>query len=151
MRENLAPGSSFTLITQNVDGLSSRAVKLVAERFPDLTNEALSETAQNNLLEMHGRLFDVICTQERCNHREFNLTSPISPALAGTEENLTKDAPERDIPVTELPVCTKCGSLVRPGVVWFEEIPWYLNQIDELVAKADLCIVVGTSSTASAS
>lgn len=34
-----------------------------------------------------------------------------------------------------------------PGVVWFEEIPYHLEEIDEVVQKADLAIVVGTSST----
>ena len=31
--------------------------------------------------------------------------------------------------------------------MWFEEIPHHLEEIDEIVQKADLAIVVGTSST----
>ena len=34
-----------------------------------------------------------------------------------------------------------------PGVVWFGETPHQLEEIDEVVEKADLAIVVGTSST----
>lgn len=34
-----------------------------------------------------------------------------------------------------------------PGVVWFEEVPHHLEEIDEIVQEADLAIVVGTSST----
>ena len=60
------------------------------------------------------------------------------------------DEPEPHIDEKDLPRCKVCGSLARPGVVWFGEAPWFLDQIDELVDQADLCIVVGTSSTASA-
>ena len=60
-----------------------------------------------------------------------------------------RDEPEPEIDVKDLPKCRKCGSLARPGVVWFGERPWYLDEIDELVEEADLCIVVGTSSTVS--
>ena len=36
---------------------------------------------------------------------------------------------------------------ILPGVVWFGEVPHHLEEIDKLVQKADLAIVVGTSST----
>ena len=36
---------------------------------------------------------------------------------------------------------------ILPGVVWFNEIPHHLQEIDRIVQKADLAIVVGTSST----
>jgi len=36
---------------------------------------------------------------------------------------------------------------VLPGVVWFGEMPYHLEEIDKIVQKADLAIVVGTSST----
>ena len=36
---------------------------------------------------------------------------------------------------------------IFPGVVWFEEVPHHLEEIDGIVQKADLAIVVGTSST----
>ncbi|KAG8816585.1 hypothetical protein FRC17_000268, partial [Serendipita sp. 399] len=53
---------------------------------------------------------------------------------------------EIDIPVDKLPQCGKCGSLTRPGVVWFGEGIPLLPKIDKIVKKADLCLVVGTSS-----
>ena len=149
MREQIAPGSSFTLITQNVDGLSPRAAHLVAEKHPELAEEARSDAVQNSLLEMHGRLFEVLCSNEMCGHTELNLNYPVCLALSGTEEVFTRDAPEPVIDLKALPRCSKCGSLARPGVVWFGEQPWHMDTIDELVEKADLCIVVGTSSTAS--
>ena len=138
------PGATFTLITQNVDGLSPRAMNLVADRHPELAEECSAE-AGKSLLEMHGRLFDVACT--KCRHREFKLDSPVCPALAGTEDVFAKDAPEPQIDLKDLPRCTQCGALGRPGVVWFGEKPWHLKSIDKIVEDADLCIVVGTSST----
>ena len=148
VREVIAPGAAFTLITQNVDGLSRRAFSQVAASKPELADEVASAVNGSSICEMHGRLFDLVCTA--CGHREQNLHSPVCPALAGTENVFTRDEPEPHIDEKDLPRCSKCASLARPGVVWFGEMPWFLEEIDELVEKADLCIVVGTSSTASA-
>ncbi|KAF9013763.1 hypothetical protein BDZ89DRAFT_1076833, partial [Hymenopellis radicata] len=72
----------------------------------------------------HARhLFDVECTAHDCKHRETITTSPICPGLAGTE-----------------------AMLARPGVVWFGEKPHRIQDIMSLAERADLCIVVGTSS-----
>lgn len=103
------------------------------------------------MLEMHGRLFEVKCTSANCGHAEMNFNSPICEALGGTEENVEAGTIEDDIPVEKLPRCSKCGELARPGVVWFGEMPQHLDVINELVRKADLCLVVGTSSTVSLS
>lgn len=115
--------------------------------MPEVAAEVRSETVQESMLEMHGRLFDVVCTSASCGHRELNFDSPICPALAGTENVFAHNELEPVIAVEDLPKCKKCGSLARPGVVWFGERPQFLDEIDELVSKADLCIVVGTSST----
>jgi len=139
IRNKIAQGSSFTLITQNVDGLSRRALESSEQR----------SSRQPCMLEMHGRLFDVICTSSACGHIESNFNSPICAALSGTEQfyqSGTSD-PVPDIPLEDLPRCSKCGALARPGVVWFGEMPHYLEEIDDIVDKADLCLVVGTSST----
>lgn len=45
--------------------------------------------------------------------------------------------PSNALPVTK----------VFPDVVWFGEVPYQLKEIDKIVEKADLAIVVGTSST----
>ncbi|KAF9260239.1 DHS-like NAD/FAD-binding domain-containing protein [Marasmius fiardii PR-910] len=142
VRDTIVPGSTFTLVTQNVDGLSRLALDkaLSGSSSPkDLSTEP------PKLLEMHGRVFDVKCTE--CEYVEFDRSSPICEALRGTEELVERNVIDPDIAVDQLPRCKKCGALARPGVVWFEERPLYLDIIDELVEKADLCIVVGTSST----
>jgi NAD+-dependent protein deacetylase sirtuin 5 len=141
IRNEISPGSTFTLITQNVDGLSQRALDTV---MPSNVN---APTDQPMLLEMHGRVFEVICTDEECGHAELNFHSPICPSLAGTEQLTESGVIEPTIERGMLPRCSKCKALARPGVVWFGEVPRYLDTIDQIIDKADLCLVVGTSAT----
>ena len=150
--EKVAPAAqSFHLITQNVDGLSERALQAVDAVQRSKSSSPGDYPQQASLIEMHGRLFDLCCTV--CSHTVLDFSMPLCPALgeadrrhadviaAGRSEN------ELQIPTEELPKCAECGSLARPGVVWFgEEIP-LLQKIDMLVEQADLCLVVGTSST----
>jgi NAD-dependent deacetylase sirtuin 5 len=132
--KTIAPFAKFTLVTQNVDGLSPRAFREVCP------------SGEPTLFEMHGHLFETICTV--CNDRATNLDSPICPALAGTEELMEKHE-ERVIPLKDLPRCHKpdCDGLLRPGVVWFEEMPYHLKEINKIIDEADLALVVGSSST----
>jgi NAD-dependent deacetylase sirtuin 5 len=145
VRNQIAPESTFTLVTQNVDGLSVRADKEIAASHPEFAKNQDEE--QPPMIEMHGKLFDVLCTDEDCGHVDFNTASPICKALAGTEELIEHQTNDPNIDLKDLPRCSTCGALARPGVVWFEEIPIDLDVIDKLVENADLCLVIGTSST----
>jgi NAD-dependent deacetylase sirtuin 5 len=140
-RRAVAPDAGFSLITQNVDGLSVRALDTV------LQAEERKPAGVAPLLEMHGRIMDVSCTMRLCGHVESNPASPICAALGGTEERVEAGTIDAEIAKGQLPRCSKCGALGRPGVVWFGEMPRYLGEIDKLVEQADLCLVVGTSST----
>lgn len=138
-----------------MDGLSARALEDEMRISPSVLESTSAPQSQSQpqpqLLEMHGRLLDVLCSSERCGHREPAPSSPICAALGGTEE-LVEDSDGMVEPVVaeaDLPHCTKCGDLARPGIVWFGEVPHHLETIDGLVDLADLCLVVGTSSTVS--
>ena len=146
-RDHIAPESTFTLITQNVDGLSPRADREIREKYPITPTPLDPGLPQPTLIEMHGRLFDVVCRKKKCKHIEFNTASPICEALSGTEELVEQGTNDPEIDLAALPRCSKCGSLARPGVVWFGEEPHHLGLIDDLVEEADLCLVIGTSST----
>ena len=78
---------------------------------------------------------------------EENYDSPIVPALKdkGSPDPKSTDA---KIPVQDLPKCSKCGSLARPHVIWFEEAldSDVLSAVDEALKQCDLCLLVGTSS-----
>jgi len=139
IRNQISPGSKFTLITQNIDGLSPIANKELVKFLPADNLESV------DVIEMHGRLFDVLCTNTDCDHIEFNTASPICDALAGTEELVDMKVMDPNVELKDLPRCSKCNDLARPGVVWFGEAPHRMDEIDGLVEEADLCLVIGTS------
>lgn len=152
IRKRTAPDATFTLITQNVDGLSARALEAETQKLPESKSAAApspGRAAQPQLLEMHGKLVDVLCTSAKCGHCEPVSRSPICAALGGTEALVEDGIVEPIVDEADLPRCTKCGALARPGVVWFGEVPRHMETIDRLVDQADLCLVLGTSSTVS--
>ncbi|KAH9855310.1 DHS-like NAD/FAD-binding domain-containing protein [Lenzites betulinus] len=91
VRHKISPESSFTLITQNIDGLDRRAIDQVyadAGKPSPLSSSTAHEAVPSDdplLIEMHGNIAGVLCTNYECKHRELNFTSPICPALEGTE------------------------------------------------------------------
>lgn len=87
--------------------------------------DGLHELAGNKrILEMHGSLRHCFCTKCGTNYqiKEINL----NPAV---------------------PICEKCNSQLRPDVVWFGEIPYYMQEIDLILKNANYFLVVGTSGT----
>lgn len=98
------PGIDLTVVTQNVDGLHALA-------------------GSESLIELHGNIFVVRCTEE------------------GTEKI------DRGSQVPLPPSCDDCGALLRPGVVWFGEQldPASLDRAAEIITRADLLLVIGTS------
>ncbi|KAK9490333.1 DHS-like NAD/FAD-binding domain-containing protein [Lipomyces doorenjongii] len=123
----------FLTLTQNVDGLSTRA-----------------NHPPNQLLHLHGSLFSLKCTSFYCDFQEDNhFTHPLTPELAIASEI---SAPYAHIPLSGLPHCPKCHTgLLRPGVVWFgEALPWRaVKAADDFISagKVDLILVIGTSGT----
>ncbi|ODQ68136.1 DHS-like NAD/FAD-binding domain-containing protein [Nadsonia fulvescens var. elongata DSM 6958] len=115
---------NFLTLTQNVDGLSQRAGH-----------------PPGKLLNLHGDLFTVKCTEFMCSYVGTSYNDPIVPALSESETQ---------IPESELPHCPSCKvGLLRPGVVWFgEPLPFReVTMADKFLmeAKVDLILVVGTS------
>ncbi len=99
---------------------------VITQNVDDLHREAGTE----NLIELHGNIFRVRCTS--CAYRE-NLKES-----GRLEEFLASE---------DLPRCPRCGSLLRPDVVWFgEPLPQdALERAFELASKADVALVIGTS------
>ncbi|GJE90698.1 NAD-dependent protein deacylase-like protein [Phanerochaete sordida] len=202
-RLGYAADADFTLVTQNIDELSTRALDallypqsgfqlLLTETSPEEISAEINE-AKARVLEMHGRVWDVVCTRFECQHKERNYDVPVCAALAESADISAGNALPRDetttnaaaeviadsvpqsplaalhssirappplrrtglrpptppppIPLEELPRCNRCGSLVRPGEVWFGEAAMDMDEIFARVNDADLCIVVGTSAT----
>ncbi|TFY53563.1 hypothetical protein EVG20_g10057 [Dentipellis fragilis] len=154
--KKVAPAAkTFHLVTQNVDRLSVDTLNDPLTDKPSATIESnasdkkLRAVFPNSILEMHGRIFDVRCTA--CEHCEEDRNDPLCPALGAADASFNDytDAgtKEINIPLEQLPRCRACGALARPGVVWFGEKPYHLDEINSIVYKADMCLVIGTSST----
>lgn len=47
--------------------------------------------------------------------------------------------------IADLPACSACGGLLRPDIVWFGEIPYFLTEIEDALRECDIFLVVGTS------
>jgi NAD-dependent deacetylase len=109
--------SSGAIVTQNVDGLHTRAAHDAAGDH-DVT-PALP-------IELHGAIDRDQCSE--CRHRQ-----PGSDVDWSATESL--------------PRCERCDGLMRPDVVWFGESldPIILEGAFSEAGKADLCLVVGTS------
>ena len=106
---------SFTLITQNVDGLSRKALDLLTDTMVSKKIFEKVTPEPQSIVEMHGRILATLCGE--CGHREANEDSPICAALEGTEVIVENQEQEPDIPLSDLPRCTRpnCGGLLRPG------------------------------------
>jgi NAD-dependent deacetylase len=99
---------------------------VITQNVDDLHREA----GTRNLIDLHGNIFRVRCTS--CDYRE----------------NLKESGRVYEfVDSKDLPRCPRCGSLLRPDVVWFgEALPRdALEEAFRLAGKADTVIVVGTS------
>jgi NAD-dependent deacetylase len=92
---------------------------LCTQNVDDLHERAVSQRVHH----MHGSLFQSRC--ERCN-------KPFA------DQNLYEDP-------DHLPTCSTCGSLLRPNIVWFGEIPHDMDLIYRELDRATILLVVGTS------
>ncbi|MCK4430175.1 MAG: NAD-dependent deacylase [Candidatus Aminicenantes bacterium] len=96
---------NFILITQNIDGLHQKA-------------------GSKNILELHGNIWKVRCTEER---------------------TITEN---HDIPLEEIPPhCSDCGALLRPHVVWFGESlsSSVLYKAFQVSSSCEIIFSIGTS------
>lgn len=103
----------------------SAAFLLVTQNVDDLHERAGS--APEQVVHIHGDIFVNRCTS--CQYRDRRADTPVDP----------------------LPVCPRCGSLLRPGVVWFgEELPRdQIQRVEDFLSagSCDLVLVVGTTAS----
>ena len=107
---------------------------LVTQNVDDLHERA--GLAKAEMVQIHGDIFVTKCS--RC---DFEHPPSSDYGAAGEQEQNQNGVPK----------CTKCGSLVRPGVIWFGE-PLPLREIErvENYLQRDPCgvvIVIGTTAT----
>ncbi|WP_086932952.1 Sir2 family NAD+-dependent deacetylase [Agarilytica rhodophyticola] len=91
---------------------------LVTQNVDNLHEQGGSE----HVLHMHGELLKARCVN---TEQIFNIDSPIDPD-------------------TKCQCCQRSGTL-RPHIVWFGEMPLYLEEIEKRLLECDLFIAIGTS------
>jgi len=91
---------------------------LVTQNVDDLHERAGSR----RVLHMHGDLMRLRCMKDERHEFMFN----------GEETTDTR--------------CPFCGSATRPDIVFFEEVPLYMDQIQEALRGCEDFIYIGTSS-----
>jgi NAD-dependent deacetylase len=92
---------------------------LVTQNVDGLHQRAGSQA----VVEFHGNLFSDRCFADDCRGGDVDASG-------------------------ELPVCTLCGSPIRPGVVWFGEAipPSALDATEQALKSCDVFMSIGTSS-----
>lgn len=91
---------------------------LITQNVDDLHGRAGS----TRLVHMHGELKSALCLQ--CDGRS-RWNGPMA------------DGPQ-------CPACGQAGTL-RPDIVWFGEMPYHMDRIEDALAGADLFVSIGTS------
>jgi NAD-dependent deacetylase len=110
---------------------SRDGVLIVTQNVDALHVRAAHDVARGDAralpVELHGSLFRARCTA--CGRREPH------------------DEPVDASSVATLPVCARCGGLLRPDVVWFGESldSRIIAHAFDAAARADVCLVIGTS------
>jgi len=105
-------------ISQKAVDSDGPSLTVISQNVDDLHKRAGS----TSLLAMHGSLMHV-----RCIH--------CSAVIAWDGDVFIE---------TACPDCSKTGSL-RPDIVWFGEMPKFLDEIEQVMAKADIFVSIGTS------
>ena len=129
-----AQGALTGVVTQNVDGLHTRAGSL-------------------RLVELHGSMDRVICLNCGQAFSRESVASRLEAENPGilTPEGVTVN-PDGDVEVTDIdgfriPECTVCGGMLKPNVVFFGEfVPTErFAEAQALVETADALLVAGSS------
>jgi NAD-dependent deacetylase len=113
------------------------AIATLAQHVPDLcvvtqnVDDLHERAGSSKILHLHGSLFSARC---------FTCSQPAAKDW---------DQPGGRLQAGRLapPICTDCGGLIRPGVVWFgESLPEStLKEAFSLVRQCDVMLVIGTS------
>jgi NAD-dependent deacetylase len=115
-------GNRFQLITQNIDGLHTKA-----------------GSDEKKMFQIHGNINWMRCHAE-CTDDLYKL--PFEKI------NLEKIKEIKESELFEILKCPRCEGITRPHVLWFDEMyneQWYrFESSTERVQKTDLLIVVGT-------
>lgn len=129
------PGHVRQIITQNVDGLHQHA-------------------GSRSVVDLHGRLNQVICMECRAVSPRSDLQNALSEANRGWHHHQAPAAPDGDADLHgvdfstfRVPPCPLCGGILKPDVAFYgENVP--LPRVQHAMAQlgaSDLLLIVGSS------
>ncbi len=128
-------GRIARLVTQNVDGLHQRA-------------------GSRDVIELHGGIDGVTCLACGAHHARAAIQPQLeadNPALLDAEAEPAADGDAHlewaALDTFRVPVCSRCGGMLKPAVVFFgESVPRErVTAAAEALASADATLVVGSS------
>ncbi|GAA1967554.1 NAD-dependent deacylase [Microbacterium deminutum] len=112
----VAPNAAHRALAR-LEGAIGPGLLVVTQNVDDLHERA----GTRNLVHMHGELRMALCT------------------ACGSHVRWTEDLIDR-------PPCPVCGEpSLRPDVVWFGELPYELDRIEDAVVACDAFVSIGTS------
>lgn len=115
--EGVRPNPGHDALVRLQDQLGPHRVVLVTQNIDGL----LGAAGAKEVLEIHGALRSLRCERDE-DHPWVPVAGPQDPeARCG------------------------CGGRLRPAVVWFGEVPRYLERVFALLQQCDLFVSVGTS------
>jgi NAD-dependent SIR2 family protein deacetylase len=124
-----------TVVTQNVDGLHSRA-------------------GSRNVIDLHGRLDRVVCLDCGWHEDRPDWQARLEAANPNWNQEIVAWRPDGDAVFADddasgfrVPACSSCGGIVKPDVVFFGENvpPERVRRAYASVDRADALLVVGSS------
>ena len=86
----------------------------------------VEQAGSKGTLHMHGELFKSRCSNAGCKTLPFVDTQTYEQR-------------------SEIPTCRSCGSLIRPHICWFGEMPFHLNEVFIALKQCTVLVAVGTS------
>lgn len=128
-------GHVARLVTQNVDGLHQRA-------------------GSGDVIELHGNIGRVTCLACGHGYSRATVQAMLQAGNPGWTHTSAAPAPDGDAHVEtddfdtfQVPVCSACGGMLKPDVVFFgESVPRQrVDDAMDALARADALLVVGSS------
>ncbi|MBP5399478.1 MAG: NAD-dependent deacylase [Alphaproteobacteria bacterium] len=118
------------IMMQASPNMGHQSITTLQEKLPDINInvvtqnvDLLHEKAGNkNIYHIHGRIDECVCTN--CGH--------VIKTLGDVESD---------------EICPQCqvSGMLKPNIVFFGEMPKYMNEVDKMLLNCDMFIAIGTS------